>query len=122
MTASELKYLIAATELNENENGARMSAIAKKLNVSKVSVYRAVERLNQSGYIEQLGKRIKLTETGSAAVAEFMPVVDFIGEKITRHCKTPKEIAFDEAVVAACALGENSRNAVLSYVKNSRAN
>ena len=122
MTASELKYLIAVNELNDSGNGTKMSAVAKKLNVSKVSVYRAVERLNQSGYIGQSGKRIILTETGSAAVASFMPVVDFIGDKLVRHCNTPKEVAFDEAIVVACALGDNSRNAVLSYVKNNGVN
>ena len=121
MTTSELKYLIAVNELNDSGNGTKMSAVAKKLNVSKVSVYRAVERLNQSGYIKQSGKKIKLTEIGKAAIAEIMPVVDFIGEKITRHCKTPKEIAFDEAVVVASALGENSRNGVVAFVKNSTA-
>ena len=45
MTVSELKYLITANDLNDGGNGAKMAAMAQKLNVSKVSVCNAVERL-----------------------------------------------------------------------------
>ena len=38
MTVSELRYLITANELNEGGNGARMSAMAKRLSVTKVYV------------------------------------------------------------------------------------
>lgn len=122
MTASELKYLIATNELIGERGYAIMAAIAKKLSVAKVSACKEIERLSANGYLQRDGKKITLTETGNAAVASFMPVVEFIGDKLIRHCNTPKETAFDEAVVAACALGDNSRNAVLSYVKNSGVN
>ncbi len=118
MTASELKYLLTVNELNEQSDGAKMVAIAKKLNVSKVSVYRAVERLSASGYMEQSGKAIVLTDKGKAAINEYLIVVGFIGNKLEKHCNTPKEVAFDEAVAAACALGEASRKAVMQFVKN----
>lgn len=118
MTASELRYLITANELNNECGYAKMSAIAKRLNVTKVSASRAVERLIASGYLERDGKKIILTDEGENVIAEYILVVDFIGDKIARHCKTPKEVAFGEAVAAACALGEVSRNAVLSFVKS----
>lgn len=121
MTASELKYLIATNELNKQECGAKPVLIAKRLNVSKVSVCKAVEKLSACGYLEREGRKIVLTETGKNAIAEYLLVVDFIGDKITRHCKTPKEIAFDEAVVVATALGDMSRKGVVSFVKNGGA-
>ena len=105
MTASELKYLIAANELSDNGIGARMAA---RLGVSKVSVCKAVERLTESGYLCQNGKRVLLTERGIEEIADYMIVVDFIGNKLQRHCNTPKETAFAEAVGAACALGEET--------------
>lgn len=51
MTASELRYLAAINDLDDQGKGARMAAMSQKLNVSKVSVYRAIERLSASGYV-----------------------------------------------------------------------
>lgn len=118
MTASELKYLITVNDLNEQGCGTKMTAVAKKLHVSKVSVYRAVERLIANKYLEQTDKRIVLTDTGKNTIAEIIPIVDFIEDKLVRHCKTPKEIAFDEAVTMASALGESSRNGVMHFINN----
>lgn len=117
MTVSELKYLITANELNSGGNGARMAAMAERLKVSKVSVCRAVERLTASGYLCQNGKRVLLTEKGLNEIAEYLIVIDFIGDKLERHCHTPKDKAFDEALGAACALGDESRKSVLIFAK-----
>lgn len=122
MTVSELKYLIAANELNDSGNGAKMAAMAGRLSVSKVSVCRAVERLIESGYLCQNGKRVFLTESGKEVIADYLIVVDFIGSKLQRHCNTPKDTAFDEAVGAACALGEESRKKVLAFAKGQTVN
>ena len=122
MTASELKYLIAANELSDNGNGAKMAAMAGRLSVSKVSVCRAVERLIGSGYLCQNGKRVLLTERGIEEITDYMIVVDFIGNKLQRHCNTPKETAFAEAVGAACSLGEESRKKVLAFAKGQAVN
>ena len=122
MTASELKYLIAANELSDNGNGARMAAMAARLGVSKVSVCKAVERLTESGYLCQNGKRVLLTERGIEEIADYMIVVDFIGNKLQRHCNTPKETAFIEAVGATCALGDESRKRVLAFAKKQAVN
>ena len=50
-----------------------------------------------------------------------MSVVEFIGEKLIKYCNTPKELAFDEAIGAACSLGGESRSGVLAYVKSKTA-
>lgn len=83
-TASELKYLIAANELNHNGNGARMAAMAQRPNVAKVSVCRAVVKLIASGYLCQNGKKILLTEKGTEEVTDYLIVIDFIGSKLQR--------------------------------------
>ena len=112
MTASELKYLIVANELNENGNGAKMAAMAGRLSVSRVSVCRAVERLIESGYLCQNEKKVLLTEKGIEVIA------DFIGSKLQQHCNKSKETAFDEAIGLACALDDESRKRVLVFAKN----
>lgn len=122
MTASELKYLIAANELSDNGNGARMAAMAQRLNVSKVSVSRAVEKLIASGYLYQSGKKILLTKKGIEEITDYLIVIDLIGSKLQRHCNIPKETAFDEAIGAACALGDESRKRVLAFTKTQTVN
>ena len=121
MTASELRYLAAINDLDDQGKGARMAAMSQKLNVSKVSVYRAIERLIASGYVGQNGKRVLLTDKGRKEVTDYLSVVEFIGEKLIKYCNTPKELAFDEAIGAACSLGGESRNGVLAYVKSKTA-
>ena len=118
MTASELKYLIMANELNENGNGAKMAAMAGRLSVSRVSVCRAVERLIESGYLCQNEKKVLLTEKGIEVIADYLIVVDFIGSKLQQHCNKSKETAFDEAIGLACALDDESRKRVLVFAKN----
>ena len=49
MSASELKYLIATHSLSKEGIGARLTDIADKLGVTKVSVYRMSERLEAGG-------------------------------------------------------------------------
>ena len=117
MTESELKYLITANGLSDGGNGARMATMAEKLKVSKVSVCKAVERLVASGYLCQNGKRVLLTEKGINEVGDYLVIIDFIGDKLQRHCHMPKERAFDEAIGAACALGEESRKGVLLFAR-----
>ena len=46
MTSAELKYLIAIDELYNDNSGIKLTDIGSKLNVTKVSVYRAAERLS----------------------------------------------------------------------------
>ena len=117
MTVSELKYLITANELNDGGNGAKMAAMAQRLNVSKVSVCNAVERLIASGYCYRNGKMVLLTDKGLSEIADYLVVIDFIGDKLERHLGTPKDRAFEEAIGAACALGEESRKGVLMFAR-----
>ena len=51
MTSAELKYLLAIEELYDGKIGIKLTTIAAKINVTKVSVYRAMERLEKNGYI-----------------------------------------------------------------------
>lgn len=117
MTASELKYSIAAKQPNERGDGAKMAAIAVRSGVSKVSVYPSGRAFDRKRTL--LPKRQKSTfdRKGAAEIADYLTVMDFIGYKLQRHCDTPKEKAFDEAIGAACALGEESRNKVLALAK-----
>lgn len=117
MTVSELKYLIAVNELSKNGAGARLTAIAAKLNVSKVSVYKAVERMELIGYLIHNGKKICVTDTGRGLLNEYMLVIGFISSHLEYHCGTPKELAYNDALGAACAFSDISRKNVTEFIK-----
>ena len=53
MSASELRYLIAANDLAAGGGTVKQTDIANKLGVTKVSAYNALERLKEKGYIEK---------------------------------------------------------------------
>ena len=118
MSASELKYLIATHSLSKEGIGARLTDIADKLGVTKVSVYRMSERLEAGGMMARgEHSRIFLTERGKKQLDEYMLCVDFVRNALEKYCRTPKTAAFADAVGIVCAVGEHSRSALLSYLR-----
>ena len=118
MSASELKYLIATHSLSKEGIGARLTDIADKLGVTKVSVYRMSERLEAGGMMARgEHSRIFLTERGKKQLDEYMLCVDFVRNALETCCLTPKNAAFADAVGIVCAVGEHSRSALLSYLR-----
>ena len=118
MTVAELRYLIATDALYDGKNGVKLTAIAEKIGVTKVSVYRAVERLEKSGYVERNEKnKVVMTEKGETVLREYMVIVHFVREHLVAHCGTPAEIAYTDALGAACALSDISRSGIASHVE-----
>lgn len=62
MSSSELRYLIAASVLAKQINIVKQTDLANKLQLSKVSVYNAVEKLKEKGFIEKNERKILLTK------------------------------------------------------------
>ena len=64
MSSSELRYLIAASVLANQIDIVKQTDLANKLQVSKVSVYNAIEKLKEKGFIEKNERKILLTKKG----------------------------------------------------------
>lgn len=118
MSSSELKYLIAASELAKENESVKQTAIANRLNVSKVSAYNAVERLKEKGYIEKTERKVALTEKGESILAEYMTIIDFISAHLSLHCGTNAKQARDDALNATCAFSDSTRNGVARFIKS----
>ena len=64
MTYSEFRYLWNVREV-EKDNVSRLRDITNVMTVTKVSVFRALERLEKSGYVQKnKDRKIYLTEKG----------------------------------------------------------
>ena len=64
MTYSEFRYLWNVREV-EKDNVARLRDITNIMTVTKVSVFRALERLEKGGYVQKSkDRKICLTEEG----------------------------------------------------------
>lgn len=118
MTVSELKYLMAVSEFDKKEKGAKMSEIARALDVSKVSVYHGMERLEDKGYIERCGKKIIITENGGKVLEEYNILIGFMRNHLALHCGAPADVAQNDAIGAICALSDISRKGVCDFVKS----
>ncbi len=113
MTSAELRYLIATNELFCEQNGVKLTSIAEKVGVSKVSVYRAIERLEKSGYVKRNDKnKVVMTPLGESLLAEYMVIVRFISDHLEKHCNAPRETAYRDALGVACALSDISRQSI----------
>jgi Mn-dependent DtxR family transcriptional regulator len=121
MTAAELRYLIATGELYDGKNGVKLTDIAQKVGVSKVSVYRAVERLEKNGYVERNDKnKVVLTQHGKNQISAYMEIIVFIRAQLLDHCGTPSDTAYNDALGVACALSDASREKITEII-NTRA-
>ena len=118
MTSAELRYLIAADELYDGRNGVKLTEIAEERGVSKVSVYRAAERLEKNGYIRRDEKnKVVLTEYGSFKLKEYRQIVSFVSEHLSMQCDIPYEEAYEDALGVACAFGDRSREAIAKLLR-----
>lgn len=120
MTVSELKYLMAVKEFAGDGGVAKMAALSRSMNVSKVSVYHGMERLEEKGYITHCGKKIALTDVGNAILEEYTLLIGFMCNHLALHCGTPSDLAKADAIGAVCALSDVSRKGVYDYIKSRR--
>lgn len=118
MSSSELRYLIAANELAGQTENVKQTDLANKLRVTKVSTYNAMERLREKGFIEKNERKIVLTEKGKEALNEYMTIIRFIASHLSLHCGTPENQAYEDALNAACAFSETTRNGVANFIKS----
>lgn len=117
MSASELKYLYTSVNLYDECGCVNPTAVARKMSVSKVSVYHAIEKLENRGYIRR-DERNKLhpTEEGKRRLDEYMLCIRYVQQILERFCHTPPGIAFCDAIQSTCAVSENSRKAILALI------
>ena len=109
MSASMLKYLIAADSLCDGENGVSLTALALKAGVTKVSAYRAVDRLETDGYLSRESKKkIVLTKKGVDSLRTYM-------RALMQICKLPRNVAYHEALKAVGALSGRSIEALTDF-------
>lgn len=116
MTASELKYLITIYNLCKGSGSVRLVDVAEQMNVSKVSVYKAVARLEKNGYAVHKNKDMQLTALGEATLAEYFVVINFMQNHLQAHCKVPAAVAYSDALRVVCAFSDVSRKGLYSFI------
>ena len=121
MSSSELRYLIAANELAEQMEIVKQTDVANKLNVSKVSTYNAIERLRDKGFIEKNERKIVLTERGKEVLNGYMTIIRFMSAHLSLHCGTTENQAYEDALNAACAFSDATRNGVANFIRSGMA-
>ena len=118
MSSSELRYLIAASVLAKQINIVKQTDLANKLQVSKVSVYHAVEKLKEKGFIEKNERKILLTKKGEEILDEYMVIIRFMAGHLSLHCGTTENQAYEDALNATCAFSDVTRNGVANFIKS----
>lgn len=123
MTSAELKYLMAINELYDGTIGIKLTSIAEKMSVTKVSVYRAAERLEKNGYIARDEKnKVIMTEYGYEQLGKYIMLIEWLRGHLQKNCKVSAEIAHNDAIGAACAFSEESRGALAEFIQKAKEN
>ena len=119
MSAAELRYMLATHQLGERGSGVRLTDIADRMGVTKVSVYRMSERLEVMGMMTRgAHSGIALTEKGETLLKEYKLCIEFVSGMLEKYCKTPPNTAFYEATNIVCAVGDGSRASLLRCLRN----
>lgn len=117
MTSAELKYLMAIDALYDGVAGIKLTAIAAKMNVSKVSVYRAAERLEKNGYVRRDEKnKVVINPFGYEELEKYNILIQWISGHLMEKCGVSADVAYNDAIGAACEISEESRNAIAAFV------
>ena len=117
MTSADLKYLLAINELYDGTKGIKLVAIADIMNVTKVSVHSAVERLEKNGYTRRDDKnKVVLSEYGYEQLREYIAIMNWISEHLQKKGGIPKGIAVEDAIKAVCALSDVSRQVIAKNI------
>ena len=120
MSSSELRYLIAASVIAKQIDIVKQTDLANKLQVSKVSVYNAVEKLKEKGFIEKNERKILLTKKGEEILDEYMVIIRFMSVHLSLHCGTSEKQAYEDALNATCAFSDATRNGIARFIKLKR--
>lgn len=117
MTSAELKYLTAINELYDGTVGIKLISIAAKMNVTKVSVYRAVERLENHGCIKRDEKnKVVMTKYGYEQLDKYNILIGWLNDHLQNNCKVSAEIAYSDAIGAVCAFSDETRHAMAEFI------
>ena len=117
MTSSELRYLIAVSELYDGTAGVRLTAIAARMNVTKVSAFKAAERLEQEGCIMRDAKnKVVVTQHGYEQLKKYGMLIEWLSGHLEKNCKVPPETARHDAMGAVCAFSQESITALAEFI------
>lgn len=113
MTYSEFRYLWNVREV-EKDNVARLKDITNVMTVTKVSVFRALERLEKGGYVQKNNDRkIFLTEKGRVFLEEYEQAIFFLKQKLLAYAGLEDCTAQEEAMRLVCVLSDKSRKMIV---------
>ncbi len=121
MTSAELKYLTAINELYEGAAGIKLTSIAAKMNVTKVSAYKAAERLEKNGYIKRDEKnKVVITEQGYEQLNKYTVLIEWLCRHLQKNCNVSSETARNDAIGAICAFSDESCIALAEFIEKSK--
>ncbi len=114
MTISELKYLVAIADTGGFVGETNSSDVARNMDVTRVSVFRALARLEKNGLaVKDEKKGVHLTEKGRQLLAEYMKIVKLLRTHLVNFGKLEESVAEGEAMKMACVMSDYARSMVI---------
>lgn len=121
MTLSEYKYLLTINGLYDGAAGIRLTAIAAAMEVTKVSVFKAVEKLEQEGLIARDAKnRVIMTQHGKDQLEKYNILIAWLSGHLEKNCRVSADTARRDAAGAVCAFSDESIAALTEFIKRDK--
>lgn len=123
MSASLIRYMLAANNIYDGKNGVTLTELAQKAGVTKVSAYRAVDRLLCEGMIERdEKKKIIPTKKGLEKLNGYLKDVYTLRDALEKICRIPRHMAFHQALETVAVLNDDCRRALSDYFRQVNRN
>lgn len=117
ITHSQEEYLKVIYILSNTEKEVRVTDIAKKLNITKPSVNKAIKSLNEINMINyQTYGNITLTEEGKSLAKAILKKYDITKMFLTEILKVPIEKAEEDAKAIKSAISEETEKSLEEYI------
>lgn len=101
LTGTHIRYLLSMYQLSDENDGMRLTQIAKDLNVKKASVARIINVFREKELVEQrpYGK-VHLTKRGRRAAVKYNKQVGWLADSLQQTLPLSRQEAYE----AACML------------------
>ena len=119
LTHSMIHYLFAIHKLKEQKGFARVTDIAKELNITKGSVSSALHNLKKKNLIKEEDncKFLNLTEEGHAEVHKVLSTRTLFYHFLKEILGVADETAYNDTCVIEHLMSEESRNKLFNFMK-----
>lgn len=117
LTNSQEEYLVAIYDLSIQDKNVRVTDIAKRLNITKPSVNKAINNLKELEFVNyEKYSNVSLTSSGEEMAKEILRKQDIIYIFLNKIVGVEDKIALEESIAMKHVISEDTTEKLNKYI------